>query len=88
MSLDDWMLEINTPANRGDVLGHLGVARELVAMLRGKLVWPDTDLSAHRSAAAGRPYRIAIADPAGCPRYTARVIDGVRVGPSPVRPWL
>src|SRR5207344_1623787 len=44
LGLDDWMLEVNAPANRGDVLGHLGVARELVAILRGKLVLPDTSL--------------------------------------------
>jgi phenylalanyl-tRNA synthetase beta chain len=29
LGLDDWMLEVNAPANRGDVLGHLGIAREL-----------------------------------------------------------
>lgn len=86
LGLDDWLLEVNAPANRGDVLGHLGVARELAAMLRGKLVWPDADLSAFAGAAGEAPrYRVAIADPEACPRYTARVIDGVRVGPSPVR---
>ena len=85
LGLDDFLLEVNAPANRGDVLGHLGVARELAAMLRGRPVWPDTDLSAHRSAADAVPYRIAIVEPEACPRYTARVIDGVRVGPSPVR---
>jgi len=79
LGLDDWMLEVNAPANRGDVLGHLGVARELVAILRGKLVLPDVDLSAYRSPdAAGT--RIEIASGEACPRYIARVIDGVRVG--------
>ncbi|HEU0030084.1 MAG TPA: phenylalanine--tRNA ligase subunit beta [Kofleriaceae bacterium] len=82
--IDDWMLEINAPANRGDVLGHLGVARELVAMLRGKLVLPDHDLSAHTGD--GRiEVGVQIVDGEACPRYTARVIDGVRVAPSPRR---
>ncbi|HEX7838616.1 MAG TPA: hypothetical protein VF469_14170, partial [Kofleriaceae bacterium] len=45
LGLDDWLLEVNAPANRGDVLGHLGVARELVALLSGKLVLPSVDLS-------------------------------------------
>ena len=87
LGLDDWLLELNAPANRGDVLGHLGVARELAAMLRGRLVWPDADLSAHivQAGAAPVPYRIRIADRDACPRYTARAIEGVRVGPSPVR---
>src|SRR5512139_408761 len=52
--LDDWMLEINAPANRGDVLGHLGVARELCAMLRGKLVLPDVDLSAYMASGTAK----------------------------------
>ena len=84
LGVDDWRLEVNAPANRGDVLGHLGVARELVAMLRGKLVLPDADLSELRGG--DRPaLDIAIADPAACPRYTARVISGLRVAPSPRR---
>jgi phenylalanyl-tRNA synthetase beta chain len=82
--LDDWLLEVNAPANRGDVLGHLGVARELVAMLRGKLVLPDHDLSAH--VGSGQPgVAIEIANGELCARYIGRVIDGVRVAPSPRR---
>jgi phenylalanyl-tRNA synthetase beta chain len=86
LGLDDWLLEVNAPANRGDVLGHLGVARELVAVLRGKLVLPDTDLSGLMTAAgaADRPaLELAIANPTACPRYTARMIEGLRIGPSP-----
>ncbi len=82
--LEDWLLEVNAPANRGDVLGHLGVARELCAMLRGKLVLPDHDLSAHQGAGKAG-VAVEIADPALCARYIARVIDGVTVGPSPRR---
>src|SRR5690606_39075244 len=84
LGLDDWLLEVNAPANRGDLLGHLGVARELVAMLRGKLVLPDTDLSA--MSRDGRPnVEIAIASAEQCPRYVARVIEGLAVRPSPRR---
>ena len=82
LGLDDWMLEINAPANRGDVLGHLGVARELCAVLRGRLVPPDADLSAH---VAGTTPPLDVAITAGCYRYTARVIDGATIGPSPRR---
>src|SRR5215831_4833019 len=55
LGIDDWLLEVNAPANRGDVLSHLGVARELVAMLRGKLVLPDADLSELLANAGSRP---------------------------------
>ncbi len=82
LGLDDWMLEVNAPANRGDVLGHLGVARELCAILRGRLVPPDVDLAGYT---AGEPPRLDLDLTAGCPRYVARVIDGMRVGPSPRR---
>ena len=54
-------------------------------MLRGKLVLPSVDLSELRAAGDRPPLEIAIADPAGCPRYTARVIDGLAIGPSPRR---
>ena len=84
LGLNDWMLEVNAPANRGDVLGHLGIARELCAVLRGKLVWPDADLSQFVGGAAGS-LAIRIADPALAPRYTARYLEGVKVGPSPAR---
>ena len=82
--LDDWMLEINAPANRGDVLGHVGVARELCAVLRGRLVLPDVDLSAYQGDAA-RSVDVAIQSPEACPRYTARLVDGLSVRPSPRR---
>jgi phenylalanyl-tRNA synthetase beta chain len=84
LGLDDWTLEINAPANRGDVLGHLGVARELCAMLRGKLVLPDVDVDQHRTGATP-DLHIAIADGDACARYTGRMLDGLRVGPSPRR---
>ncbi|CAN5304468.1 phenylalanine--tRNA ligase subunit beta [soil metagenome] len=86
LGLNDWMLEVNAPANRGDVLGHLGIARELCAVLRGTLVWPDADLSQFT-----RPQQLApaliidLADPALSSRYTARYVEGVKVGPSPAR---
>lgn len=84
LAIEDWLLEVNAPANRGDVLGHLGVARELCAVLRGRVVLPDVDLAAHLGEAA-TGFEVRVADAIGCPRYTARVIDGVRVAPSPRR---
>jgi len=83
LGIADHVLEVNAPANRGDVLGHLGVARELCAMLRGKLVWPDADLAQFTRGSA--PALELAIDPALSPRYTARFIEGVKVGPSPAR---
>ena len=84
LGIDDWLLEVNAPANRGDLLGHLGIARELCAMLRGKVILPDADLTQFTDGSAPA-LELAIADPVFSPRYTARFIEGVKVGPSPAR---
>jgi phenylalanyl-tRNA synthetase beta chain len=82
LGLDDWLLDVNAPANRGDLLGHIGVARELVAMLGGRLVPPDADVQ----GATGEPeVAIAIASAEQCARYVGGVIEGLRVQPSPAR---
>lgn len=85
LGVDDWLFDLGTHANRGDLLGHLGVARELCALLGGRLVWPDLSLD---EVTAGDPVALAVSieDAADCPRYTARVIDGLTVAPSP-RLW-
>ncbi|MEO6776550.1 MAG: phenylalanine--tRNA ligase subunit beta [Kofleriaceae bacterium] len=85
LGIADHVLEVNAPANRGDVLGHLGVARELCAMLRGTLVWPDADLAPYSRGAAPAPALELAIDAALSPRYTARFLEGVKVGPSPAR---
>lgn len=74
------VLEI-TP-NRPDCLSMIGIAREVAAMYGSKVKWPDVKL-----AESGRPVteltRVDVEDADGCPRYTARVMNGVRIGPSP-----
>jgi phenylalanyl-tRNA synthetase beta chain len=84
LGVDDWVLDLSTHANRGDLLGHLGVARELCALLGGQLVWPNTSL-AEVTAGAEMEITVAISDAVDCPRYTARVIDQLTVAPSPRR---
>lgn len=83
--VDDWLFDLSTHANRGDLLGHLGVARELCALLGGKLVWPATSLE---GLLAGEPValQVKIEGATDCPRYTARQLDGLAVRPSP-RKW-
>jgi phenylalanyl-tRNA synthetase beta chain len=88
LGVDDWLFDVNVPANRGDCLGHEGLARELAALLGGRLVQRDytaelAELASPLSTA--ELVALAIDDPIGCPRYVARIIDGVTVGPSPRR---
>lgn len=61
---DDWLLELNVTPNRGDALSHLGVAREMAALLGGQLTLPPL-ASLPQKANAGR---IALQDE-GCPAY-------------------
>jgi len=79
------VLDAEITTNRPDLLGHLGVAREAAAILRAafKMPEPQPKESADRADAA---VRVEITCPDLCGRFTARVIRGVRVGPSP--DWL
>lgn len=77
--------EIETTSNRGDCLCHLELARELAAAT-GRTVKPPVAKPAAKGPAIAGLTKVSNADHEGCPRYTARVIRGVKVGPSPA--WM
>lgn len=81
----DTILQLEITPNRPDCLSHVGIAREIQALGGGKLRLPSTDLSEIAETAA-TALNIGIDDPDGCPRYTGRLIRGVKIGPSPL--WL
>ena len=82
---DDTAVEIEVTSNRPDCLGHVGVAREAAVLFGRPLHVPDPrPLEAGGDAA--RTIAVEIHSPEICPCYVARVIRGVRVGPSPH--WL
>lgn len=85
LALADHVLEIAVTPNRGDCLSHLGVAREVAALTGSRLAVPRR-VPREAGERASRLAAVQIADPDLCPRYVARVIRGVRVGPSPF--WL
>jgi phenylalanyl-tRNA synthetase beta chain len=76
------VLDAEVTANRPDCLGHLGIAREVAALYRLPLkpLHPKLKESAERVADATR---VEIAAPDLCGRFTARVLRGVKVQPSP-----
>jgi phenylalanyl-tRNA synthetase beta chain len=78
----DVLYELEITANRGDWLSYFGVAREVAALTKRKMRKPTVRLreSATRTASVAK---VKILDRARCPRYSARVLRGVRVGPSP-----
>jgi phenylalanyl-tRNA synthetase beta chain len=79
------VLDAEVTANRPDCLGHLGIAREVAAIYRlpMKPLRPKLKESAEKVADATR---VEIQAPDLCGRFTARVLRGVKVQPSP--DWL
>jgi phenylalanyl-tRNA synthetase beta chain len=85
LGLDDVLLEVNVTPNRPDALSHLGIARELAATLGVKVRRPQAKV-VEQGAPAGEAVKVEIQSPEKCARYAARVIEGVKIGPSPL--WL
>jgi phenylalanyl-tRNA synthetase beta chain len=85
VNLTDWIYELEITPNRPDCLSHIGMARELKALLGGKIKYPKISLNEIQPASAD-DLTIEIVDPDGCPRYTGRLVSDVTVGQSPL--WL
>ncbi|MFH1615673.1 MAG: phenylalanine--tRNA ligase subunit beta [Planctomycetota bacterium] len=79
---NDWIIDLEITSNRGDCLGHIGVARELAAATGAELKLPPIKLQEGKKHASDL-VSVEIAEPKLCGRYTARVIEEVKVGPSP-----
>lgn len=82
LGLKDYQIEIGLTPNRPDCLSVVGVAREVAALCGEKLKFPDIQIS-EAEAAIGELTSVTIENPEGCPRYAARMIKGVKIGPSP-----
>lgn len=82
---NDAIIDIEVTSNRGDCLSYIGIARELAAATGGKLKTPTVKLDESARDVADLA-AVEVAEPDLCGRYTARIIEGVKVGPSP--DWL
>jgi phenylalanyl-tRNA synthetase beta chain len=78
------MLDAELTINRPDLLGHYGMAREVATLERKRLRAIDAKLP-EATERAESATRVKIECPELCGRYTARVIRGVKIGPSPER---
>ena len=85
LRLSDLVLDIDLTPNRPDCLSIIGVAREAAALQGGALRYPDIRQN-DKGQAIAKLTSVTIEDPDLCPRYTARLIEEVRIGPSPA--WL
>lgn len=79
---DDVVIDLEVTSNRGDCLGHLGVAREIGVLYDLPVRFPEPSIESG-GAAVESSLGVENRFPEACPRYTARLIRGVRVGPSP-----
>jgi phenylalanyl-tRNA synthetase beta chain len=85
LRLSDIVLDIDLTPNRPDCLSLVGVARETAALQGNALRLPDT-YQADNGHKIFDYTSVTIEDPDLCPRYTARLIEGITIGPSPA--WL
>ncbi len=79
---DNAVIDVEVTSNRGDCLSYIGIARELSAVTGKELKLPKVDF-AEMDKEASSYVQVDIREPELCGRYTARVIEGVKVGPSP-----
>ena len=87
---EDYTLEVAITANRSDATSHIGVARDVVAVLNtrnGKnlhINWPE--VAELKSVNKAKPIQVRVEAPELCPRYTGLTIRNVKVQESP--DWL
>ncbi|MFP4476347.1 MAG: phenylalanine--tRNA ligase subunit beta [Desulfatibacillaceae bacterium] len=85
LGLSDTVFEIGLTPNRPDCLSVVGVAREVAAITGKPLRTPEMTLPEGVGDAASET-SVTIEAPEHCPRYVARLVKGVKIGPSPK--WL
>jgi phenylalanyl-tRNA synthetase beta chain len=82
LGLKDTLLDISITPNRPDCLCVIGVAREIAALTQQKVKHPPLSLS-DQGEEIHQKTSVTILDQDLCPRYVARMIAGVKIGPSP-----
>ncbi|HEX2058302.1 MAG TPA: phenylalanine--tRNA ligase subunit beta [Actinomycetota bacterium] len=81
LGLDDTIFELEITPNRPDCMSVVGVAREVAALTGNEVRLPPDDVATDGDLAA--PVTVTIEDPRGCPRFVARYLSGISIGPSP-----
>ncbi|OHB51526.1 MAG: phenylalanine--tRNA ligase subunit beta [Planctomycetes bacterium GWF2_41_51] len=79
---DDAVIDVEVTSNRPDCLSHIGIAREIAAATGRLLTLPKIKFEPLKKDIS-QLAAVEIAEPTLCGRYTARVIEGVKIGASP-----
>ena len=82
LGLDDVVFEYEITSNRVDCYGVLGIARESAATFQKKFCPPIVEVKENDEKASDY-VKVTVEDPELCPRYCARVVKNVKIGPSP-----
>ena len=82
LGLDDVVFEYEITSNRVDCYGVLGIAREAAATFQKKFCPPIVEVKENVEKASDY-VKVTVEDPELCPRYCARVVKNVKIGPSP-----
>jgi phenylalanyl-tRNA synthetase beta chain len=82
LGLDDTLIEIDLTPNRPDCASVIGIAREVAGFTGARLKLPEVNDTKEQPA----PFSVEVLDAEACPRYAARLLKNVRIGPSP--DWL
>lgn len=82
LGLDDVVFEYEITSNRVDCYGVLGIAREAAATFQKKFCPPKVPVTGNEEDASDY-IKVTVEDKELCPRYTARVVKNVKIGPSP-----
>jgi phenylalanyl-tRNA synthetase beta chain len=83
--LGEVVLEFAIKANRGDLSSIIGIAREVAALTKQELRIPQPVLH-EQGRPAAELVRVTVEDTDLCPRYSARIVSGIKIGPSPA--WM
>src|SRR5688500_497651 len=83
LGLDSAIFQLEITPNRPDAMSLVGIAREVVACFGGDLHLPDSSIPAEGTVPASEFASVTVEDPRGCPRYFAKIVTGVSIGPSP-----
>jgi phenylalanyl-tRNA synthetase beta chain len=82
----DVVYDLEVTPNRPDLNSVIGIAREIAAVTGNPLKMPDASGIQNPESRIQDHVAVKLQEPELCPRYTARVVTGVKVGPSP--DWL
>jgi phenylalanyl-tRNA synthetase beta chain len=85
LALSDTVFEIEITPNRPDCLSVIGIAREIATIQEERLKYPDFKLIDNGNQICERT-SIKIEAPDHCPRYAARLLEDIKIKPSPF--WL